>query len=110
LGRIQAEAKLQLPRGTQLLEFSQREPMFDSVWAAKLAVPEASRHSFAAQLSDKPLDHTERSGTYATSVPWWHPADASLARQYLADTNTLVNVVLVRESGRTIAYVECAVF
>jgi len=108
--RIATEASLSLPAGTRVLQFSEPEAIVDPVWAAKLELPEASLAEFMRVLDAKQADPTSVHNRFAKSVGWWQPKAALTAKQYLADRQTLVNVIVSKEDQKVVAYVECMVF
>lgn len=110
LNRIEKETGLDLPDESKLIYFFEPERVVDPVWVAKIIIPASSYESFKEVVLRKHTDKTIYHGALADSTIWWKPTSVVLRKQYLADRQTFVNLVLSKEGVEFAVYIECAVF
>jgi hypothetical protein len=107
---IAGETGLIFPAGSKLIRFSEANVVVDPVWVAKITMPASSYDGFQQALLKKPTDNTDVSGALADSTSWWNPTDVVVTKQYLADSHTLVIVVVSKEGEEIAVYIEHVVF
>lgn len=90
--------------------FFEPDRFVDPVWVAKVAVPISFCESFKSSLLSKPDDNTLYQGALSDSIDWWKPSNIILTKQYLADSQTFVKVVVSMENEEMMVYIECATF
>ena len=110
MSRIESETGLTFSDNCRLVHFLQPEVFVDPVWVAKVVIPALSYESFRQALLKKPADETIYDGALADSTSWWKPTNIVLTKQYLANRQTFVNVVVSKEGEEFVVYIECAVF
>jgi hypothetical protein len=110
LNKIGHETGLPFPSESKIIYFSEPDRFVDPVWVAKVIIPTSWYGNFKTALFEKTADNTVYHGALAGSTIWWKPMDVVLSKQYLADRQTFVNVVVSKEDGEFAVYIECAVF
>lgn len=110
LSRVETEIGLVFPTNSTLAQFSRSDVAVDPVWVAKVVIPLSSYENFAQALSRKPADNTVYDGALANSTSWWTPTNVVVTKQYLANNQTFVNVVVSKEVDLFAVYIECALF
>jgi hypothetical protein len=108
--RVVTEAALPLPAGARVVQFYAPDSFVDPIWAARIEIPIAALETIKATIAAKTADSTHVSDRFANTVSWWQPEETLLTKQYLANRQTLVNVVLSMEHRGPVAYVECMIF
>ena len=110
LSRVENETGLSFPDNSRLVHFSEPFVALDPVWVAKIVMPVSSYDGFRESLLRKPADKTIYDGALADSTNWWKPTNAILTRQFLANSQTFVNVVISQTEEEIAVYIECVVF
>jgi hypothetical protein len=109
LGRIEKETHLDLPDGSKVVQFFEADRVVDPIWVAKITIPESSSEMFREAVARRKDDSAPHGGLAKPTV-WWKPQNVVLTKYYLADSQTLVSIVIAKEGDGTSVYVECAVF
>lgn len=110
MSRIESETGLTFPANYKLVHFFERDVFIDPVWVAKVIIPASSFERFRQALITKQADNTTYHGALSNSTSWWKPTNVVLTKQYLANRQTFVNVVVSKEGEEFAVYIECAVF
>lgn len=110
MNKIERETGLTFPEKSRLDQFFDPDYFIDPQWVAKIIVPASSYESLRLNLLTKPDDNTVSSGGLVDSTSWWKPQNVVLTKQYLADRQTLVKVVVSKENEEYEVYIECVVF
>ena len=110
LNRIESETGLVLPAKSKLIHFLEPERFVDPVWVAKIVMSKSSYQGFKEAVLEKVTDRTIYDGVLANSTSWWKPTHVVLTKQYLANRQTFVVVVVSKEGEEFAVYIECAVF
>lgn len=108
--KIESETGLAFPANSAIIHFSEPDVLVDPVWVAKVIIPTKSYESLKEAVIAKTDDKTIYSGALADSTDWWKPKNVILTKQYLANQNTFVNIIVSKEGGDFAVYIECAVF
>ncbi len=109
LNRMGSETGLFFPVESKVIHFSAPERFVDPVWVAKVLMPASSYEVFQEAVLGKTTDNTVYHGALADSTSWWKPTDVVLKKQYLADRQTFVNVVVSKDAEEFAVYIECVV-
>lgn len=108
--RIESDIGLTFPEASVLDHFYEADRIVDPVWVAKVTIPAASYDGFKNTVAAKPTDNTSYEGGLANWTEWWKPENVVLTKQYLANSHTLVQIVISQEEKGYAVYIECAVF
>ena len=110
LNEILDETGLSIAHGAKLIHFSKPDVLIDPIWVAKIIIPTSSYDSLKQILLKKTVDDTVHDGALSKSTTWWKPTDVVLTKQYLANSQTFVKVVISKEGRGFAVYIECVVF
>jgi len=109
LDKIQKECGLKFSTDSRLVYFSQPDYFVDPRWVSKVIMSAPSYNSFEHVLQNKPKDNTMYQATLASSTEWWRPKEIVLTKQYLANGQTFVRVIVAKEGEEFALYIECVV-
>lgn len=107
---LATDTGLALPPDARITHFKEVPPI-DPVWVARVEMPSSAEARLVASASAQSAATGTVSGAMSESTAWWRPFDVVLSRRYEhSESHALVTVVISRESGQTIAYIEHAVY
>lgn len=111
LSKVENEIGLTFPADSRVDQFVQYRSFIDPAWMAKVDIPVTSYESFSETLLTKPTDHGTIRNDRTDSTDWWKPVNILLTKQYLEGSQSLVRIVMSKDSDNKVSvYVHYMIF
>lgn len=108
--RMRDDMRVDLPRGSKIINFFEPDRLVDPVWLAKIEFPAFSFDEFKVVLEQKKDDGTTYKSPFRSSAVFWTPTNIVFGKKFLADDETFVEIIISRTNSLCYAYIECVVF
>lgn len=108
---IEDAIAIRMPASIEVINFEERNNFIDPSWVAQISISKKDLELVKLEIAKKKEDNTEVVGALRDQIRWWKPNGIIFSKQYLADSSTLVNIIIAdRDSTSFNMFVECNIF
>ena len=106
LREVLLDTGLVIPSEAKVSAFEVAKSFMDPAWLAKISLPTSQCDALRVQLESWPSAVGMFFGAYSDGVEWWKPTNVVADKHYGTKRNTLAHVVLSKEHGQCLVFIE----